>query len=111
MEWQNPPWPEDAPGNRPAEPTRGSKLWSWWLGKHLTRFQKVLLLVLVLPPVALTAALKFSWDAQNRAKAEREWIEHKKKEKDLMEELRRLEEDAGKIQLPRNGGTPGRDKE
>jgi hypothetical protein len=69
------------------------------------------LLVLVLPPVALTAALKFSWDAQNRAKAEREWIEHKKKEKDLMEELRRLEEDAGKIQLPRNGGTPGRDKE
>ena len=88
-----PPWPEESPRNRPTEQTGASRFWSWWLGKHLTRRQKALLLILVLPPAVLMTALKLSWDAENRARAQREWIQRKKSEEKSMKELRRQEKE------------------
>jgi Cu/Ag efflux protein CusF len=55
--------------------------------------QKTILVVVVLPPVAFMIVLKSSWDAENRAKAEREWTEHQERDKKLVGELRRLEND------------------
>jgi Cu/Ag efflux protein CusF len=88
-----PRWPEGAGEERPAEETGTPKFWSWWLGKHLTPIQKIILVVLVLPPVVLMIALKSSWDARNRAEAERAWAQRQENLKRLDEERRRLAKD------------------
>jgi Cu/Ag efflux protein CusF len=92
-----PQWPAGASEDHPAEETPASRFWAWWLGRHLTPIQKTLFVVLVLPPVVLMIVLKWSWDAENRAKAERAWKERKETEKKLADEVRRLEKESEKF--------------
>jgi CHAT domain-containing protein len=67
---------------------------SWWLGKHLKPLHKALLMVLILPVAALMVVVESSWNAENRAKAQREWKEHKQGEEKLLAEIHRLEKDS-----------------
>ena len=93
-------WPQGTSDQRPAKDARASRIWSWWLGKHLTPIQKTILVVLVLPPAVLMLGPKSSWGAENRAKAEREWTEHKEREKKSLDELHRLEKESEETLRP-----------
>jgi Cu/Ag efflux protein CusF len=88
-----PQWPKEANDPRPAAESRASRFWSWWLGEHLTPLQKILLVVFVLPPALLMVVLKLSWDAENRAKAQRDWVAHQERIKKLDAELQRLQKE------------------
>jgi hypothetical protein len=91
-----PQWPKDANDPRPAAESIGSRFWSWWSGEHLTPLQKALRVVLLLPPAVLMVTVKLSWDAENRAKAQREWAAHEERERKLHDELQRLVKEAEK---------------
>jgi WD40 repeat protein len=67
---------------------------AWWLGKHLKPLHKLLLVILILPAAALMVVVESSWNAENRAKAQREWNEHTQREKQLLTDINRLEKDS-----------------